>query len=415
METVALAALVGGVVGAWVISTFGGGHSSSAPAASSRPLSATQPATTTGLEASGTGRIESGGTILYFPYSPYHNAGRGLWAITSSGHRRLVIGGAVCCASSSPTGRMLLRVQAHDGRMVEMVVTPGSPPKQIRVSGLTLGPAIWASTDGRIVAWASHPGDPHSRGLYLIGRSGTVLRRITHPSAGVTQTPVAVSPDGTRLVFQQASHPSVGLGTLMAVRLDGGPPRRLSPPRTYTLCCFSLGTPDTHGPASWSPNGRWVAVAATRPGPAQKGLLDQQSGTGELGPTAVFIVSADGAQSHQVTEWGAGTTDVQWSPNGRWIAFDRQIRWRPSKHELFIVPPFGQHHLQPVASLSSTGGSCCAAWSPNSKALVYQDWQNGVINPPGTNLYVTNIDGSGVRRLIHAATSVIGYSWYGNG
>ena len=64
-------------------------------------------------------------------------------------------------------------------------------------------------------------------------------------------------------------------------------------------------------PASWSADGGHVAFAA----------FDLRSA--RCGLSAVFTITLRGTHLRRITPWGEWTTSARFSPDGRWIAFDR--------------------------------------------------------------------------------------------
>ncbi len=70
------------------------------------------------------------------------------------------------------------------------------------------------------------------------------------------------------------------------------------------------------GDAAWSPDGRWIAFLAERPGAA--------AGNGTAtGPARrqLIIIPADGGESTTITNIAAGVTSFDWAPDGKNIAF----------------------------------------------------------------------------------------------
>ena len=82
----------------------------------------------------------------------------------------------------------------------------------------------------------------------------------------------------------------------------------------------------------------------------------------------MFVADADGTHRHRITAWGGWTPNLQWSPDGRWIAFERLNRY--SAHDLFIIHPDGTGER--MIPTGTDGGSCCVTWSPEGSELLYQ-------------------------------------------
>ena len=93
------------------------------------------------------------------------------------------------------------------------------------------------------------------------------------------------------------------------------------------------------GPASWSPDGKWIAyssVEADSADAADLGVSEQ----------ALFVIASDGTGApRRVTQPGGGWTSPVFSPNGRWIAaFGTDVPediWGTNGPKLWIFPSQG--------------------------------------------------------------------------
>jgi len=150
--------------------------------------------------------------------------------------------------------------------------------------------SLW-SPDGTEFACEGGNDNHHSRnGVYLIRSSdGGGLRRLTN-AGGMSDTPIAWSPDGSRLVFGRSDGNGgcSGRSAIYVVNLDGTHEHRITP----------WGWCDNHG--DWSNDGRWIAFE--RPG------------------GSIFVVHPNGTGLTRVPLFtSAGRVfagDVSWSPNG---------------------------------------------------------------------------------------------------
>jgi eukaryotic-like serine/threonine-protein kinase len=166
-------------------------------------------------------------------------------------------------------------------RVVPVTSTPGSE---------TL-PAL--SPDGRQVAFQWNGEDGKNRDIYVQVIGETKAHRLTHDPAD-DSAPVW-SPDGTRIAFRRGT----SLFTMSAV---SGDEQKVT------------DVPDLTDLGSWSPNGRWLAVARGRP--AQVGGED---------PAGLYLVPVAGGDPVRLTSPQAPATD-SWpcfSWDGRSLAFAR--------------------------------------------------------------------------------------------
>jgi Tol biopolymer transport system component len=110
-----------------------------------------------------------------------------------------------------------------------------------------------------------------------------------------------VSPDGESVVFAgNAGHFHQGANQLWVIGPDERP-RRLE-----------HGEPElAQGRAPrWSPDGKWICCTSTRP----------SRNPTESTPKAVWIISADGSESHCLTDRVFNTQQVAWSPDQKKLA-----------------------------------------------------------------------------------------------
>jgi hypothetical protein len=98
--------------------------------------------------------------------------------------------------------------------------TDGSGLIRVTARRLRLGPSIGTPSGERIALWAWNPSAPGLDGIYTRDAAGGALRRITVSPRGWVQQPLAYSPDGSRLLLFQARRGRRG-GRLYVVRSDG--------------------------------------------------------------------------------------------------------------------------------------------------------------------------------------------------
>ena len=198
-------------------------------------------------------------------------------------------------------------------------------------------------------------------------------------------TDVRVSPDGTRAAFVVASAVMEGkksewLSHVHVGRADGS--------GTFAL---TAGEKSDTAPA-WSPDGKWIAFLSAR-GDAKGEGSDKK-------PKAnVWRIRVDGGEAEQVTGELGGITALQWSPDGRSIAFvmpdprsEAEAKADEEKsdvrvvdedwkmHRLYVVPvEKDADGKRPVRKLttgalslgSPAGGPTRFEWSPDGKSIVF--------------------------------------------
>ena len=247
---------------------------------------------------------------------------------------------------------------------------------------LQVGVGVWSPDGTRVVAGAWDETDPSRGGLYTFGSTDAEeLERVTEPET--SDQAVAYSPDGSRILFLRAGEPDEPDGTMhvLVVATDGSGTVRLDPP----------GTTSGFGGQSWSPDGRQVAIVASK-------------GDFWHGSNAVFVVDADGTHARRITPWN-DTLSAQWSPDGNWIALDMSDV-HAGLRDLFVVHPDGSE-LTRVTSTEDGRSSFAPTWSPDGRALLFARREID----DRTNLWVVNADGSAMSQVTDSPAEYSGYRW----
>jgi Tol biopolymer transport system component len=133
------------------------------------------------------------------------------------------------------------------------------------------------------------------------------------------------------------------------------------------------------GPALvWSPDGNQIALSAQL-APLK---LDERG-------LKLFIIAADGYQIRQITTVNMDDIMHDWSPDGKWIAFHRNVG------ELWLIQPDGSdaHLILPGHYYVLT-----SAWSPDSQMLTFLSRPPAEANAPNA-IWVVQWDGSNPRML----------------
>ena len=175
----------------------------------------------------------------------------------------------------------------------------------------------------------------------------------------------ALSPDGERIAFNQASQPVIytwGQGT---VEID--------------LASLGLNFQSYSSPA-WSPDGGQIAYHAAGGG------TDPNSGA-ILNATVIYDLAPNTAQVlHQYSSYGQrGGPEIAWSPDGEWLAVvnpgeidangDPMAMWllnTTSEEEIFM------------------GYSSGPIWSPDGEHLIFTTWNSVGSTDPHKIYYVEN-------------------------
>jgi Tol biopolymer transport system component len=182
--------------------------------------------------------------------------------------------------------------------------------------GFSGGPA-W-SPDGRWLVYDADRGDyPGSMGIYLqpSDGSGPPRRVTTLPASSTWQELPRFSPDGRRIVFNEARPLDTGnpndptdQSALFTVRVDGSMLRRITP--------WAVGAAD----ADWSPDGRRLVFAGR---PADNGYIQDVGVVDADGEHLRIITRGDGVSGDGDTFRYQESFNPAWSPDGAKIIFVR--------------------------------------------------------------------------------------------
>lgn len=157
----------------------------------------------------------------------------------------------------------------------------------------------------------------------------------------------AWSPDGTKIAFHQGSGKWVDgdpVSHIFVVNADGSGMTQL------TDGDFRDRSP------SWSPDGKRIAFARED--------LHNQHHYQNYDDAFIALMDPDGRNITELTRGDYADHSPAWSPDGRWIAYDRN-------QDLWIMDPEGQNQRRIAAQYSPNGHS----WSPDSKSLAYTTFE----------------------------------------
>jgi len=310
-----------------------------------------------------------------------------------------------CCGIWSPDGTIIV---VPDGtaasRVLPATLNPDGTSYVVHRMGpptLNLGFGGWSPDGTKTVFEAWDDSDARQTGIYVSQGSSladAVPVQITH--AKRHDIGLGWSPDGTRLLLIQVTQCPDGDcdgGDLYVVNADGSGMTRLSPKGTFVSCC---------GPASWSPDGTHVAFA---------GLSLDAAGLRDELMSAVYVTKADGSDVEAITEPGAFTESAEWSPNGEWIVFNKKSGPVGVKgSDLYLIHPDGSGlHSITTAGAAGKSDQFGAAWSPDGRRLLFDSVPGGPVKRG--DLWIVNVDGTGLTQLTNARAPVFGYSWQPRG
>ncbi|PSN80414.1 hypothetical protein C8B47_06590 [filamentous cyanobacterium CCP4] len=223
------------------------------------------------------------------------------------------------------------------GQVRLFLSTPAGALTPLDISPETLESDLFLAPSGNQVAYVT------GQHIFVAALDGSSPRRVTQTPGtyGAAGSPLAWSPDGTRLAFYEGSYP---FQRLNVVGTDGGDRRVLTPEANFQIYRSRvLWSPDSRYIAYYRPhnppfsNQEVVALVNVNTGETQAltrpGFYDALS----WAPNSQQIALAVGAQADQQTLFRLDLVsqaftaltnqplqnilDSQWSPTGDWIAF----------------------------------------------------------------------------------------------
>ncbi|HEX7794854.1 MAG TPA: LpqB family beta-propeller domain-containing protein, partial [Vicinamibacterales bacterium] len=282
----------------------------------------------------------------------------------------------------SADGRTVFFMSDRTGAQNLWMQPLGGRPRPVTSfkSGRVLWPTI--SADGKMIAferdfeiWTVDTATSQARPLSIALRGSAASAAIEHRSFTDQFRDLALSPDGRKVAL-------VVHGDIFATSIkDGGDAIRIT------------ATVGDESNIAWSPNSKWLVYVSDRDGVNHLFRYDFTTG-----------------RESQLTA-GPGRDGLpQFSPNGNWIAFERDSK------ELRVIDPASMQEKLVATGVFDTppfGGDRPFVWSPDSRYLAYFT----IGAKAFSNVYVASLSGPAEGRAVTFVANSIGgsLSWSPDG
>jgi Tol biopolymer transport system component len=229
--------------------------------------------------------------------------------------------------------------------------------------------------------------------LYVIRPDGSGLTPLTDYMeflSGLTS-----SPDGRYLLFSARREVTCG---------PYGPAGYFDLPHLYRVDVasgevFTLtsGTTTAEWLATWSPDGEQIAFVSSEVNipcsPAPPCYEENCTPVAVEYHTHLYVMDRDGRERRRLTAEEGEIKSVAWSPTGEWIAFEQHSAvWvvRPDGSEQRKVADVPiEYHWRPYVAQP--------VWSPDGRRIAFA--APGVGEERNADIFITNVDGSGLLNL----------------
>ncbi len=164
--------------------------------------------------------------------------------------------------------------------------------------------------------------------------------------------------------------------------------------------------------AKWSPDGQWIAFLSTRPVALPGGKLEDS--------TQIYVIAPNGGEARELTRVETGVSELEWSPDGRSIAFvsrDPKSKARKDRDSTYgdIQVIGGDYSMSHLWLVDAAGGEPrrltegdqftvgSYAWSPDGSRIAFSAQRDPDLGSSNTAaIYVVTVADKSVKKIVEA-------------
>jgi Tol biopolymer transport system component len=229
----------------------------------------------------------------------------------------------------------------------------------------------WSPNGEKIAFSGGVPGTQRQPNIFVVSVTDNNVLRLTDSPA--SQSNLSWSPDGNNMVFQ-FSH-NLNQLDLATINLENN--------KTKTLT-FTAG--NEHHPV-WSPDGKEIAY-----------LYFDSSSSSKA--SELWVINYESKISHKILDAEVAYSNIDWSPNGEWIAYiDTKIK--NNCGDIYIIRPDGSEKLK-IMELPSCASSL--SWSPNGEFIAFTSKD---VETDYWGIYILDIKEKSINKIYSEEKDVI--------
>lgn len=248
--------------------------------------------------------------------------------------------------------------------------------KIIEVTSMGSDSVSWSPNGEKIAFSGGIPGTQRKPNIFVVSINDNKILRLTDSPA--SQNYLGWSPDGNKIVFE-FSH-DINQLDLATINLENN--------KTET---FTFTAGDEHHPA-WSPDGNEIAY-----------LYFDSSSSSKA--SQLWVMDCESKTSNKILDAEVAYSNIDWSPNGEWIAYI-DTKEKSNCGDIYLIRPDGSDKSR-IMELPSCASSL--SWSPNGEFIAFTSKD---VETDYWGIYILDIKAKIINKIYSEEKDVIkGIDW----